>query len=282
MAGKDTNISTLATNISDGIENRLKDLHTSMPGIVETFDAATQLVSVQPAVQRIMKTDDGEKEILTPTNLPILINVPVQFAKAGGFALTFPIVAGDECLLVFCERSIDRWHQFGGVQQPAARRFHALSDAVAIVGLPSLANKLTGYNTADVELRNDAGTSFISIKADGSIEVETPTKVTVTGGTEVIVDAPIVTVNASTSVTVTSPLTTFVGNVIVTGLLTTGTLAVTSVTTPAQFDGDLQVDGATTLSATVTSNGKDLSDTHTHNGSATAPSGPVSDTGTVV
>lgn len=46
--------------------------------------------------------------------------------------------------------------------------------------------------------------------------------------------------------------------------------------------GDLTVTGSTTLGSTVTSNGKDISDTHTHSGSPTAPSGPVSDTGTPV
>lgn len=43
--------------------------------------------------------------------------------------------------------------------------------------------------------------------------------------------------------------------------------------------GDLTVDGSTALSATVTSNGKDISDTHTHLGSPTAPLGVVSPTG---
>lgn len=49
-----------------------------------------------------------------------------------------------------------------------------------------------------------------------------------------------------------------------------------------KFTGDIEVVGASILSATVTSNGKDISDTHKHNGSASAPSGPVSNTGTPV
>lgn len=67
-------------------------------------------------------------------------------------------------------------------------------------------------------------------------------------------------INASTSVTIDTPQTNITGNV--------------------QIDGNLNVDGATSLSSTVTSNGKDISDTHTHAGSPTAPAGAISPTGT--
>lgn len=57
----------------------------------------------------------------------------------------------------------------------------------------------------------------------------------------------------------------------------------TTLTTPLMtVDGDFTVTGDTTLGANVTSNGKDISDTHTHNGSPTAPTGAISPTGTVV
>ena len=41
----------LASNIKEGIANRLKDLHTSMPGIIENFDPVTQTASIQPAIR---------------------------------------------------------------------------------------------------------------------------------------------------------------------------------------------------------------------------------------
>ena len=34
MADKNPGLSTLASNIKQGVESRLKDLHTSMPGIM--------------------------------------------------------------------------------------------------------------------------------------------------------------------------------------------------------------------------------------------------------
>ncbi len=91
--------------------------------------------------------------------------------------------------------------------------------------------------------------AFIHFRNSGDIDIDTTqssgnVNITANG---VIVDAP---------------LATFTGNV--------------------QIDGDLTVDGSTILSSTVTSNGKDISDTHEHEGSPTAPTGGVSNTGTPV
>lgn len=169
MGDKSNNLNTLASVVKTGIENRLKDLHTAMPGIVESFDAELQTATIQPAVKRVFKLDNGTKEVLTPSNLPILINVPVQFPRGGGFSLTFPVAKGDECLLVFCERSFDNWHKFGTIREPGARRFHSLSDATAFVGLSSIPNKVPDYDPINMELKKDDGSVVLSIKANGGI-----------------------------------------------------------------------------------------------------------------
>lgn len=236
MGNKNEALSTLASNIKQGIDARLKDLHTSIPGIIESFDAEKQLATIQPAVKRIFITRDGDKEILTPSDLPILINVPIIFPRGGGFSLTFPVKKGDECLIVLCERSIDNWHRIGGVQPPGARRFHSLSDATAFVGISSLTNKIPEYDDTNTQLKSDDGKVEITLLTDGTISIKAETKVTV--------DAP----DAE-----------FTGNV--------------------KILGNLEVIGNSTLSSTVTSNGKDISDTHTHDGSPTAPSGPKTPTG---
>lgn len=236
MGDKSNNLSTLASNIKQGVDSRLKDLHTALPGIIETFDAAKQLATIQPAIRRIFVTRDGEQEILVPSDLPILINVPVIFPRGGGFSLTFPVAKGDECLLVFCERSIDNWHETGNVKVPGARRFHSLSDATAFVGLSSLPNKVPNYDNTNVQLKRDDGTVEFTLLTNGTAKLK-----------------------ADTKVTVDTPDAEFTGNV--------------------KILGDLEVIGASALSSTVTSNGKDISDTHTHAGSSTAPSGPVSNTG---
>lgn len=144
---------TLEDIVNEGVNSRLKDLHTCLPGIVQKFNISDQTAEVQPAIKRMLRTEENDKEILVPRALPVLINVPVIFPMGGGFTLTFPVNPGDECLLMFCERSIDLWLNQGGVQNPSARRFHSLSDAFAIMGLHSRPKSISNYNNNAIELR---------------------------------------------------------------------------------------------------------------------------------
>jgi hypothetical protein len=142
------------------IEGRLKDLHTCLPGIIVSFDPATQTASVQPAIKRIF-TERGA------VNLPVCVDVPVAFPGGGDFWLTFPVKAGDECILLFSERAIDFWHANGGTQLPAEYRMHDLSDGIAQVGLNSQTKKLTALQMDGAELRSRSRSSFIKLLANG-------------------------------------------------------------------------------------------------------------------
>lgn len=141
------------------IEGRLKDLHTCMPGIIASFDPVTQTASVQPAIKRIF-TEHG------PVNLPLCVDVPVAFPGGGDFYLTFPVQAGDECILFFSERAIDNWHVAGGTQDPAEYRLHDLSDGIAIVGLNSQPRKIPSPNILGAELRSKDHQSFVRVEHD--------------------------------------------------------------------------------------------------------------------
>lgn len=266
MSDKSTSLSTLASNIKQGVDNRIKDLHTSMPGIVQSFDAVTQLASIQPAIRRVFITRDGETETLEAANLPQLINVPVIFPRGGGFSFTFPVAAGDECLLVFCERSIDYWHQFGTVREPGARRFHDLSDATAFVGLSSVPNKIPNYDPINTVLKKDDDTVFVALNADGSLHLNATDNIHATSASDIIATCQNVTATAAGNATVNAPTIQLNGNTTI-----DGTLTVTGVAS------------APTLSATtsLTVAGKEMSN-HTHIGSPTAPNGVQSNTGTPV
>ena len=146
------------------IDGRLKDLHTCLPGIIASFDPDTQTASVQPAIQRIF-TEKGA------VNLPLCVDVPVAFPGGGDFFLTFPVKAGDECILLFSERAIDNWHASGGTQTPAEYRLHDLSDGIAIVGLNSQPHKLAALQMTGAELRTRSRSTYIRLE-DGTIYIK--------------------------------------------------------------------------------------------------------------
>lgn len=125
-------------DIQAQINNSLKDLHTAMPAIVISFNADERTITAQPTIQRVFADGIG---LSGPQNLPVCLDVPVLFMSAGGYEITYPIVEGDECLLIFSERCIDAWFETGQPSPPDDYRNHDLSDGFAIVGPRSLARQ---------------------------------------------------------------------------------------------------------------------------------------------
>lgn len=150
----------LAAGEADGlritIRDMLKQVHTGLPGKVVSFSATTQTAKVQPCIKRLW-IDDGWLA------LPECVDVPVYFPGGGGYVLTFPVAAGDSCLLVFAERAIDYWWEKGGVQEPSEVRMHDLSDAFAFVGFRPKPGAVSGFAAGRAELRNQAGDVVVAI-----------------------------------------------------------------------------------------------------------------------
>jgi hypothetical protein len=105
---------------------------SALPGRIEKYDAATQKASVKPLVKDRVPTKDGS-ELLEP--FPIIQSVPVVWPRAGGFFLTMPLAVGDLVLLVFADRSIDKFKSSRGTDtDPDDFRMHDIADAVALPG----------------------------------------------------------------------------------------------------------------------------------------------------
>lgn len=159
------------------------EIWTALPGIIESFDPVKMTVRVQPAVKaRVFSHDDNPPlpgAVLEADNwwnvpLPLLVDVPVMFPGGGGFTMTFPVVAGDEALVVFSSRSIDNWWYQGGVQNQSVLALHDLSDGFAFVGVRSQPRVLTpAVSATAVAIRSDDNTVHIKIAA-GEIEIIAP------------------------------------------------------------------------------------------------------------
>jgi len=159
---------------SVAVEAHLVDLHTHLPGIVKAYDPASQTVTVQPAYNRIF-TELGE------VPLPQVVDCPVFFPGGGPLVSTWPIAAGDECLLAVAERAIDAWFQSGDVQTPSEPRKFDLSDCFAFVGFSSQKRFIQSVNPSAFELRTRDGALILRF-ASGKISLGVSSPEPVPGG----------------------------------------------------------------------------------------------------
>lgn len=147
-------------------------LRVALPGIIQSFNAEAVTAVVLPAIRSVQHYGDGRA---TTREYPLLVDVPVLFPRGGGCSLTFPVRAGDECLVIFADRCIDFWWQNGGVQEAVDSRTHDLSDGFCLVGPQSQAQKISGISTSAVELRSDDGKTTLSLNpASGALTARAP------------------------------------------------------------------------------------------------------------
>lgn len=147
-------------NMGDGLNSNLR---VACPGIIQSFNAEEQTVTIQLALREEVNQYDYSKKWM---DIPLLVDVPIVIPRAGGYCLTMPIKKGDECLVVFGDMCIDGWWSLGGVQNQIEKRRHDLSDGFAILGTWSQPRTIENYNTDACQLRNEKGNSYIEIKDD--------------------------------------------------------------------------------------------------------------------
>lgn len=126
---------TEAELITRALESRLGDVYTAMPGIVQSYDPATQTADVLPGIQRAVTTTEDD---IAYEDLPIVPNVKICFPRGGPFQISWPLNKGDSVILICTTYAIQQWRQGDNSQTvaPGDLRLHSLGSAFA---LPSLA-----------------------------------------------------------------------------------------------------------------------------------------------
>ncbi|MFJ7312511.1 Gp138 family membrane-puncturing spike protein [Pseudomonas sp. NPDC098747] len=163
---------------------------TSLPGIIQSFDPEAMTCDVQPAVRPLMRTPAGD---FINIDLPLLVDCPTQFPAGGGCTLTFPVVKGDECMLLISSRCLDSWWQSGEVQALATLRMNNIADAVALLGFRSKPRSIPSVSTEAAQLRSDDGLAFVEINpTTHAINASTSGPLNLT--------APLVTINGNMKV----------------------------------------------------------------------------------
>ncbi len=149
--------------LKNAIEQRLVQVHTSMPGVIAKYDPQKQVADVRPAIKR--KYPSGEI-----VELPLLTNVPVAHPRAGKARIHLPLKEGDSVEICFSERSLENWNAKGGIVDPEDPRKHHLSDAYVKPCLYPSKDPFTVTEPEAIEIVN--GTAEIFIKADGSVSIK--------------------------------------------------------------------------------------------------------------
>ena len=145
--GEDTSPG-LASVIAEAIRTSLVDVHTALPGRVESYDSSRQVADVKPMLRRVIRRENMDR---VAEELPVIPCVPVVWSRGGGAFVSLPLAAGDSGLLVFSEYTLDRWRSTGDDVDPGDERRHDLSGAVFVPGL--FPSSETISDTSDSEVR---------------------------------------------------------------------------------------------------------------------------------
>ena len=176
LSPSEQNFGRLTTAINDAIEQRLKNVHTGMPGIVVGYDAPTKRAFVSLAL-KLLLTDGTTRE------RALLADVPVIWPSGSGVTLTAPLHKNDAVWVAFSERGINEFKKDFKFAKPDATRFFSEGDAVCIPGFG--ATKITPVGTDGMTIQSEDGDVFLTvgeraIKAK-AWEVDISGDVTITG-----------------------------------------------------------------------------------------------------
>lgn len=149
--------------VHDSVRNELRWVHTAIPGTILSYDANTGLATVLPSM--MFRKPDG-----STIPYPQITGVPVVFQQSIGQQVTvaFPVQAGDGCLLIVSEQSIDYW-LYG--QETDTDLAFDLSNAICIPGLFNKANGVVKDAVAQNAVIVDVKGTRMTVKR-GKVQID--------------------------------------------------------------------------------------------------------------
>lgn len=120
-------VTDFVTEVKNLVKEQINNIHTALPGEIVSIDVTTCLATVKPKAQ--MQFTNGKV-----LDYPVISGVPVVIPQSpsSGAVIAFPVKAGDPCLLIFSEQTLDYWMGNG---TSASNVKYGLSGAIAILGL---------------------------------------------------------------------------------------------------------------------------------------------------
>lgn len=157
-------IQEFVQEVTNTVQKNLQGVHTAFPGVLTAFDPGTGLASIQPTMK--FRKPDGKT-----IDYPQITGVPVVFPQSMGQKATiaYPIKAGDGCLVVVAEQSIDYW-MYG--QETETDLMFDPSNSICIVGLFTKANPVMQEACDENAVIVDVSGTRIKVKSDGLIQAD--------------------------------------------------------------------------------------------------------------
>jgi hypothetical protein len=177
----------MRNHLADGVysvfDYLIANVHTAMPATIIKYDSVTKKATVKPSIKKVFANN-------TVVSMPTVSNVPVVMPRTAIAGLNIPVNVGDSVLLVFSERSLERWLFSGGEVEPGFDRKFDLTDAIAIVGLYSF----------NAQIHDEKDAAFLYNKT-GIIKIDGNSKIAIGNASDellAIVDALIVAIRDMT------------------------------------------------------------------------------------
>lgn len=162
---------TSTPNETDTLREILRTEHlhrrTANVGTVVSFDRDCQTATIQVGIEMDL---NGSIQPIAP-----LLDVPVLFPRVGARGITWLLEAGDDGLIVFCDRAIGRWLDEGSTVYPEDTRIKHLSDAIFIPGIKrNCGDAFDGLQISGADGQEiNIGSSCFDIKSNGCSLMDT-------------------------------------------------------------------------------------------------------------
>lgn len=151
------------------------NLRVAMPGIIRTFDADTQMCTVDLTINDKFRINNKWVDVKIPTLQDVLLMLPGDDT----WMITFPDLVGSECLVIAADMCMSAWWNTGDISNQEVDRRHDYSDPFAILRPRSRVKAIQNYSTDEMQLRNVDGSVVIGLSGD-TVNITAPT-VNVTG-----------------------------------------------------------------------------------------------------
>jgi hypothetical protein len=141
------------------------DMNCHHLATIQSFNSTNQTATATMNYTKTVFQLDPTTGLYQPVqqDYPLMVDMPVIVLGGGQGNLTFPIAAGDQCVVLFNDRSIDNWFQSGQKGPVASSLFHCFSDGLVLVGLNSLNSLISNYDTIRVLLSNAKGKTGVGV-----------------------------------------------------------------------------------------------------------------------